>query len=339
MNQEFHQWLSAMPKAELHMHIDGSLQARRMLSLADENSVSLPYSSVEEIEAAYQFTDLQSFLDLYYLGASVLRKEQDFYLLMLDYLTKCREQHIVHTEIMIEPQTYAPHGVSMETVMTGFRQAIKEASEGWGQSVLLILSFLRHLSEREALDTLREAAPWRNDLMAIGLASSEQGNPPGKFKHLFATARSLGYRTVAHAGEEGPPAFIRDALNLLKVERIDHGIRCSQEPALVERLVRQRVPLTVCPLSNVRLRVFDRMQDHNILKLLEQDVMVTVNSDDPAYFGGYLNENFHALADSLSLTRPQALQLAENSFNASFLPDDEKKLFVASLHEYAAGSD
>ncbi len=329
-------WLCAMPKAELHLHIDGSLEPARLLQLAQKNAVSLPYDSIAAVEAAYQFEDLQSFLDLYYLGASVLRDEDDFYWLMMDYLQHCRAQHIVHTEIMVEPQTYAAQGVELPTIMAGFKRAIAEAREGWGQSALMILSLLRHLPEDDALATLDAAEPFREDFVAIGLASSERDFPPEGFARLYAAARERGYALTVHAGEEGPAANLRTALDLLGVDRIDHGVRCVEEPALVAELARRQVPLTVCPLSNVRLCVFPNMGEHNILDLLDAGVLVTVNSDDPAYFGGYLNENFVALATDLALTREQAETLLHNSFAASFLPEAEKTAFREQLSQACA---
>ncbi|MFQ3243648.1 MAG: adenosine deaminase [Arenicella sp.] len=329
--QHFSNWVASLPKAELHLHIDGSLQAHRLLSLARKNSIELPYSSVDEVEAAYQFENLQSFLDLYYLGASVLIDEDDFYHLMMDYLLKCKEQNIVHTEIMVEPQTYAPNGVSFATMMSGFQRAISDASEGWGQSVLLILSFLRHMSEDDCIQALADAQPYKDSFVAIGLASAENGNPPKKFKRLYQMAIEQGYRATAHAGEEGPPQYIWDSLNELKVERIDHGVRCVEDEALLEHLIEQQIALTVCPLSNTKLCVFDSMQQHNVLELLDQGIAVTINSDDPAYFDGYLNENFDALHQSLALTKAQALTLIENSFKASFLTQSDKDTYLASL--------
>lgn len=334
MNTEFKKWLAEMPKAELHLHLDGSLQAHRLLSLASKNGIALPYSSVAEVEAAYDFDNLQNFLDLYYLGASVLVEEDDFYHLMMDYLLKCKEQNIVHTEIMIEPQTYAPNGVTFATMMSGFERAIAEAKAGWGQSVLLILSFLRHLSEQEALDMLAEAEPFKEHFVAIGLASSEVGNPPEKFQRLYQAAREQGYKAVAHAGEEGPPQYVFDSLDTLKVDRIDHGVRSPEDANLMARLKESGVALTVCPLSNVRLCVFDKMSQHNILEMLEQGINVTVNSDDPAYFGGYMNENFWALAQDLDMAEEQARQLNENSFEASFLSADDKLAFLEQLQRY-----
>lgn len=332
MNHEsFASWITALPKAELHLHIDGSLQAERLLSLAKKNRVDIPYASVEDVEAAYNFADLQSFLDLYYLGASVLRDEGDFYHLMMDYLQKCREQNIIHTEIMVEPQTYLPNGVSFDTMMRGFKQAIAEAEGNWGQSVLLILSFLRHLSEEEGLKALDLAEPYREDFVAIGLASSEKNNPPEKFERLYREANVRGYLAIAHAGEEGPPEYIWGSLKRLKVQRIDHGVRCVEDNNLVEYLVEHKIPLTVCPLSNVRLCVFDSLQQHNILELMQRGVNVTVNSDDPSYFGGFLNENYCALAEALELDTSQARQLAKNSFEASFLPNEKKQRFLQTL--------
>ncbi|TGD74613.1 adenosine deaminase [Mangrovimicrobium sediminis] len=337
MNDDtFARWLCAMPKAELHLHIDGSLQPERLLQLARKNGVSLPYTSIEAVEAAYDFADLQSFLDLYYLGASVLREEEDFYHLMMDYLLRCKAQNIVHAEIMVEPQTYAAQGVAMATIMAGFRRAIDEARAGWGQSVLLILSLLRHLPEDDALATLAAADAFREDFVAIGLASSERDFPPEGFARLYAAAREREYALTAHAGEEGPAANLRTALDLLGVQRIDHGVRCVDDPALVAELARRQVPLTVCPLSNVRLCVFESMAQHNILQLLEAGVMVTVNSDDPAYFGGYLNENFLALAQHLDLGREQAKTLLHNSFAASFLPAREQQRLREQLTQACA---
>lgn len=333
-----HEWLAALPKSELHLHIDGSLQPARLLKLAEKNAVDLPYSSVAEVERACDFTDLQSFLDLYYLGASVLRTEEDFYHLMMDYLLMCRQQNILHTEIMVEPQTYAPAGVTLDVVMRGFVAAVDQARGEWGQSVLLILSFLRHLSEHSALDLLREAHPWREHFVAIGLASAERDYPPAAFHRLYRAAGELGLRLTAHAGEEGPPAFVSDALDILGVERIDHGVRALEDSTLVERLRLEQVPLTVCPLSNVRLCVYDSLQQHPILGMLAQGLCVTVNSDDPAYFGGYLTENYAALQSSLGMTREQALALARNGFSASFLPVDQRSDLIRTLDRYAAES-
>ncbi len=334
-DNEFTSWLKDLPKAELHLHIDGSLQAERLLSLAKKNKVNLPYKNIKEIESAYDFINLQSFLDLYYLGASVLRDEEDFYHLMMDYLIMCRRQNIRHTEIMIEPQTYLPYNVSFSTIMSGFDKAIQEAGHLWGQSVYLILSFLRHLSEEEAIQTLDLAEPYREHFIAIGLASSEQGNPPEKFKNLYEQAKQRGYFAVAHAGEEGTSEYIWNSLTQLRVNRIDHGVRCVDDTRLVEYLREDAIPLTVCPLSNIKLCVFDTMANHNILQMLDLGLNVTVNSDDPAYFGGFLNENFLALYHDLGLKREQAVVLAKNSFQSSFLPHEQKKHFISQVDKHA----
>lgn len=331
-------WLAAMPKAELHLHIDGSLQAARMLQLAAKHGVNLPYDSVESVEAAYDFSDLQSFLDLYYLGASVLRDAEDFYFLMHDYLTVCREQNIVHCEIMVEPQTYMPQGVELGTVLEGFQRAIDEAHDGWGQSVVLILSFLRHLPESDCLAMLAQAEPHRDHFAAIGLASAERDFPPANFTRLYAEAARQGYALTAHAGEEGPAAFIRDALDVLGVTRIDHGVRVTEDHALIARLADECVALTVCPLSNVRLRVYDKIAEHPMLELLDRGLAITVNSDDPAYFGGYLMENFAAMESELALDGARAEQLVRNSFAGAFLPVDERKKFLQSVDDYVRAS-
>lgn len=328
------QWLAAMPKAELHLHIDGSLRAPRLLSLAKKHGVELPYASVSEVEAAYDFEDLQSFLDLYYLGASVLRDADDFYLLMQDYLAVCREQNIVHCEIMVEPQTYLPQGVALSTVLEGFERAILEAKSAWGQSVKLILSFLRHLPEGDCLAMLHEADAFRENFCAIGLASAERDFPPEGFSNLYREAAERGYALTAHAGEEGPPAYVRDALDVLRVSRIDHGVRSTEDEALLDRLQQESIPLTVCPLSNTRLCVYDDMREHPILKLLERGLCVTVNSDDPAYFGGDLLENFSALEDALAMDQSQAAALVRNGFSAAFLSQSEKEGYLKRVDDY-----
>lgn len=327
-------WLAAMPKAELHLHIDGSLQAPRMLQLADKHGVELPYRSVEDVEAAYDFSDLQSFLDLYYLGASVLRDAGDFYFLMRDYLEVCRDQRIVHCEIMVEPQTYLPQGVALATVLEGFSRAIDDAQAGWGQSVALILSFLRHLPEDDCIEMLRQAEPYREHFVAIGLASAERDFPPANFQRLYREAAAQGYALTAHAGEEGPPSYVCDALDLLGVSRIDHGVRSTEDESLLERLAAERTALTVCPLSNVRLRVYEDLADHPLLELLDGGLAVTVSSDDPAYFGGYLMENFAALEVSLALDSGRAEALVRNSFEAAFLPAERKAELLGQLDTY-----
>ena len=320
-----------LPKAELHLHIEGSLEPEHMLSLATKHGVDLPYETLDDIRAAYQFDDLQSFLDLYYLGAGVLMDEQDFYDLMWRYLCRCREENILHTEMMFDPQTHTDRDIAFETVINGFTRAMADAKTGWHQSSGLIMCFLRHLSEEQALQTLEEAMPYKDKILAVGLDSAEVGHPPEKFQRVFKRAAEAGFLRVAHAGEEGPAQYIRDALSLLDVQRIDHGVRCVDDPSLVDELARTKVPLTVCPLSNVRLCVYDDMKQHPILELLEKGCRVTVNSDDPSYFGGYLCDNFNALGINLGMTEQQAVQLARNSFVASFLPEEVKQKFLSLL--------
>jgi adenosine deaminase len=294
----------------------------------------LPYATLEDVHAAYNFSDLQSFLDLYYFGASVLREESDFFDLMWAYLVKCRQQNIVHTEIMFDPQTHTDRGIAFEVMMRGYLGALKQAEAEWGQSSKLIMCFLRHLSQASAFETLRMAEPFRDEIDAVGLDSGELGNPPEKFTEVFTAAAQQGYQCVAHAGEEGPPAYIWGALNSLNVTRIDHGVRCLEDDELVEQLVRDQTPLTVCPLSNVRLCVVDEMKDHPILAMLDKGLLVTVNSDDPPYFGGYLNDNFLAMVGGLALNQAQAKQLAANSFKASFLDEDKKVQFLDALEAF-----
>ena len=324
--------LRAMPKAELHIHIEGSLEPELIFRLAARNGVALPYASVEALRAAYAFTDLQSFLDIYYAGASVLLHEQDFFDMAWAYLERAAADNVVHAEIFFDPQTHTARGVPIETVIRGLDHACHRAHAELGVSAKLILCFLRHLSEDDALATFEQALPWRHHFIGVGLDSSERGNPPEKFARVFARAREAGLHRVAHAGEEGPPAYIRGALDVLQVERIDHGVRCVEDPALVQRLAREKVPLTVCPLSNVKLCVFDSMAGHNLAQLLEAGLCATVNSDDPAYFGGYLNANFvETFAALPALGAREAWQLASNSFDASFAPAADKARWQAAL--------
>lgn len=313
-------WLNALPKAELHMHLEGSLEPELMFQLAQRNKIKLPWDSVETLRSAYNFNNLQAFLDIYYQGADVLQTEQDFYDLTWAYLKKCEEQNIIHVEPFFDPQTHTARGVSMEVAITGISEALGDARDLLGISSGLILSFLRHLPEDEAFATLQQAMPFRDLFFAVGLDSSEAGNPPSKFTNVFAKARAEGFLAVAHAGEEGPPEYIWQALDLLKVSRIDHGVRAWEDQRLMARLIEEQIPLTVCPLSNTKLRVYQEMSEHPILQMLEQGAMVTVNSDDPAYFGGYLTENFHALHTDLGMTKAQAQRLAENSLNARLAP-------------------
>ncbi len=331
--------LRAMPKAELHIHIEGSLEPELIFALARRNGVSLRYPSVEALRAAYAFTDLQSFLDIYYAGASVLLQEQDFFDMAWAYFQRAAADNVVRAELFFDPQTHTDRGVPMATVMNGLHHACVQAQERLGVSAALILCFLRHLSEEAAFATLEQALPYRQFFIGVGLDSSERGHPPEKFARVFARCRELGLHLVAHAGEEGPPAYIESALDVLGVERIDHGVRCVESPALVQRLARAQVPLTVCPLSNLKLRVVDTLAAHNLKALLDAGLCATVNSDDPAYFGGYINENFvQTFAALPALTRHDAYTLARNSFKASFAPDADKARWQARLDEVFAAA-
>ena len=324
--------LRAMPKAELHIHIEGSLEPELIFALAQRNGVSIPYASVEALRAAYAFTDLQSFLDIYYAGASVLLKEEDFFDMAMAYFRRAAADNVVHAELFFDPQTHTDRGVSFETVIKGLTRASETAQRELGVSSLLIMCFLRHLSEEAAFATLEESLPYRHLFVGVGLDSGERGNPPDKFERVFERCRALGLHVVAHAGEEGPPDYIWDAIELLKVERIDHGVRCLEDPRLVLRLAAARMPLTVCPLSNVKLCVFKTLGEHNLFTLMEAGLCVTINSDDPAYFGGYMNQNFVETFDALpQLTARHAYQLALNSFDASFAPAADKQRWAAQL--------
>jgi adenosine deaminase len=324
--------LRRMPKAELHLHIEGSLEPELIFRLAQRNGVTLPFASVEALRAAYAFTDLQSFLDLYYAGASVLLKEEDFFDMAWAYFERAAADNVVHAEIFFDPQTHTARGVPMAAVIQGLAHAARRAHAEYGIGSALILCFLRHLSEDEAFATLEAALPHRHHFIGVGLDSSERGHPPQKFARVFARARELGLHVVAHAGEEGPAAYIETALDLLKVERIDHGVRCTESPALIERLARQRVPLTVCPLSNVKLCVYPDLAAHPLPALLDAGLCVTVNSDDPAYFGGYVVDNYLALfAAHPRLGVQQARQLALNSFEASFVDAAQKARWAREL--------
>lgn len=332
MNPQLRAIVRGMPKAELHIHIEGSLEPELIFALAERNGVPLGYESVEHLRSAYAFTDLQSFLDIYYAGASVLLKEQDFYDMTQAYLRRAEADNVLHTEIFFDPQTHTARGVPMADVINGIHRACQDSPV----SAALILCFLRHLSEAEAFETLEDALPHRDKFIGIGLDSSEVGNPPEKFSRVFARCRELGLHLVAHAGEEGPPAYIRTALDDLQVERIDHGVRCLEDAELTARLAREQIALTVCPLSNTKLRVFDQMHDHNLVQLLDAGLLVTVNSDDPAYFGGYMNDNFDAIFDALPLGLSHAQRLARNGFIAAFLPQAQKDAFLATVDAYFA---
>ncbi len=328
------EYLRGLPKAELHLHIEGTLEPELAFRLAKKHGVALPYASVEDLRAAYSFTDLQSFLDIYYAGASVLRDADDFHALTAAYLRRAHEQGVVHVEIFFDPQTHTERGIAFSTVLEGITRALREGQEQLGITHRLIMCFLRHLSAADAMRTLDEALAHKSAITAVGLDSSEKGHPPSKFAEVFDRARREGLLTVAHAGEEGPPEYIYEALDILKVRRIDHGVRSEEDPKLLERLVRERMPLTVCPLSNVKLRLFQRIEQHNIKRLLERGACVTVNSDDPAYFGGYILENFLALERGLALTPQELTTLARNSFEASFLDATAKGHWLAALDAY-----
>lgn len=313
-----------LPKVELHLHIEGTLEPELMFALAAKHGVVLPYASVEAVRLAYAFDDLQSFLDLYYAGCDVLRDRRDFYALAMAYFTRAYADNVVHAELFFDPQTHTARGVDIGVVIGGLRDAMADAEARFGITSSLILCFLRHLSEADAIATLESAKPYLDQLVGVGLDSGERGNPPHKFERVFEQARALGLRPVAHAGEEGPAAYIVEALDILKVDRIDHGVRCDESDALVDRLARERIPLTVCPLSNLKLRVVKDLKDHNLGHLLRRGVAVTVNSDDPAYFGGYIGDNYRAVAAALELTERELKQLANNAIDAAFIDDARK---------------
>ena len=334
-----HALLRAMPKAELHIHIEGSLEPELMFELAARNGVALPYPGVEALRAAYAFTDLQSFLDIYYAGAGVLLHEADFYAMAMAYFRRAAADNVVHAELFFDPQTHTERGVPIASVIAGLSRACKTAERELGVSGALILCFLRHLSEAAAFATLDDALPLREHFIGVGLDSSERGHPPEKFARVFARCRELGLHRVAHAGEEGPPAYIRSALDDLHVERIDHGVRCVEDPALVARLAAERMPLTVCPLSNVKLCVYPTMADHRLAEMLDAGLCATVNSDDPAYFGGYINQNFIAAFEALpQLGVRHAHRLASNSFEASFAPAAAKARWHRALERVFAAA-
>jgi len=329
-------FLRGMPKAELHIHIEGSLEPELIFQLAQRNGVALPYPNVEALRAAYAFTDLQSFLDIYYAGASVLLTEDDFFAMAWAYFQRAHADNVIHAELFFDPQTHTERGVPMATVVGGLRRAIERAQSELGLRGELILCFLRHLSEEAAIETLEQARPHLRHIIGVGLDSSEVGHPPEKFARVFAQARALGLRAVAHAGEEGPPAYIWSALDVLGAERIDHGVQALKDPALVARLAAERIPLTVCPLSNVKLRVFGDLAQHNLRELLDRGLVATINSDDPAYFGGYLNHNFLETFAALGLGIDHAEQLARHGFEASFADDAAKRGYLRRLDAYVA---
>jgi len=336
MNNSIEHILRQMPKAELHIHIEGSLEPELIFALATRNGIALKYASVDELREAYAFTDLQSFLDIYYAGASVLLHERDFYDMTWAYLQRAHADKVRHVEMFFDPQTHTERGVDFSTVVNGIDRALQDAKEKLNMTGALILCFLRHLSEEDAFATLEQALPYQDKFIGVGLDSSERGHPPEKFARVFAKCKELGFHLVAHAGEEGPASYVSTALDVLHVERIDHGVRSIEDAALTQRLARERVALTVCPLSNIKLRVFDRMEDHNFRKLLDEGLTLTVNSDDPAYFGGYINDNFVALFNALQLGREHAQQLARNGFSAAFLDATSKRKYLEEVDAFFA---
>ena len=325
---------ACLPKAELHLHIEGTFEPELIFKMAERNQVRIPFESVEALRSAYQFEDLQSFLYLYYQAMNVLRTETDFFELANHYFEKARAAGVVHAEIFFDPQAHTSRGIAFDTVVTGLYQAVKDSQKNFGITSKLIMCFLRDLSEESALETLQMASKHNEKIVAVGLDSAEVGNPPTKFKRVFEAAMAEGYLTVAHAGEEGPPDYIWQALNDLKVSRIDHGVRCMEDAKLVQHLKETKIPLTVCPLSNVKLRVFDDLKNHNLKRMLDHGLMATVNSDDPAYFGGYVDDNFEQVARALQLTEDEQIKLAKNSIEASFLTHSEKSAYLAKINNF-----
>ncbi|WP_114787283.1 adenosine deaminase [Vibrio tetraodonis] len=336
MNQDT--FIRQLPKVELHMHIEGSLEPEMMFKLAKRNKIPLPFNTPEEVRTAYQFTNLQSFLDIYYQGANVLIDEQDFYDLTWEYLLHCQQDNVIHTEIFFDPQTHTERGISFDTVINGIHRALEDGKQKMGISSRVIMCFLRHLDEQSAFLTLAQAIKHKDKIIAVGLDSSEVGHPPEKFTQVFVKAIEEGFLTVAHAGEEGSVDNIYNSIDLLKVSRIDHGVRCSDDSRLVRLLAESRMPLTVCPLSNIKLKVFDEMKRHNVVDLLRQNLCVTINSDDPAYFGGYMTDNFLAVAQSHSLTEGELTQLTQNAIEASFVSESEKHRMQRVLEEFSSRS-
>ncbi|WP_417326976.1 adenosine deaminase [Halarcobacter sp.] len=331
--KDIKEFIKKLPKAELHLHIEGSLEPELMFKLAKRNGIEIPYKTVEEVKEAYNFTNLQSFLDIYYAGAKVLIEKQDFYDMTWDYILKCKEDNIIHTEIFFDPQTHTQRGISFETVILGIKEALEDAHKKLGISSKIIMCFLRHLSEEEAFETLEQSLPYKDYIIGVGLDSSELGNPPKKFEKVFNKAKEYGYKLVAHAGEEGDISYIEDALDLLHIERIDHGVQAINSEALMKRLKEEQIPLTVCPNSNIELKVFENYKQHNIKQLLDYGLNVTVNSDDPAYFKGYMNQNFFNLVDNITLTKEDIIKLVKNSFHSSFIDEKLKQEYIKRVDE------
>lgn len=328
-------YIQALPKAELHLHVEGSFEPELLFEISQRNGVPIPYDSVEALRAAYSFNNLQEFLDIYYAGANALLYEQDFYDLTMAYFRRIQSQNVVHTEIFFDPQTHTARGIAFNTVISGIIRAMQDARRETGVTSLLIMCFLRHLSEEDAFATLEMALPWKDSIVGVGLDSSEKGHPPSKFLRVFEKARAEGFITVAHAGEEGPPEYVHEAIDLLKVSRIDHGNNAIYDPLLLQRLSELRVPLTMCPLSNLKLKVQTDLSHHPLREMMKKGLLVTVNSDDPAYFGGYVNENYNAIAEALNLSLQELVQLAVNSFQGSFMPEYEKQIWINRITSLA----
>ncbi|MFM2654786.1 adenosine deaminase [Vibrio owensii] len=329
-------FIQGLPKVELHLHIEGSLEPELLFELAQRNNIDIPYESPQALRKAYEFEDLQSFLDIYYQGANALRTEQDFYDLTWAYLERCKADNVIHTEIFFDPQTHTDRGIEFETVINGIHRAMQDGNEKLGITSQIIACFLRHLSEESAIETLQSIVKHKDKIVGVGLDSSELGHPPEKFKRAFQQAKEAGLLTVAHAGEEGPAQNIIDSVEMLGVSRVDHGVRCVEDASLVEALIESKMPLTVCPLSNIKLCVFDEMEQHNIVDLLRKGVAVTINSDDPAYFGGYMTDNFMAVSNAHPMTKVELAQFTINAINASFISEALKAKYRAQVADYLA---
>ena len=325
-------FIKKSPKSELHLHIEGSLEPELMFKLSKRNKIEIPFKSVEEIRSAYNFTNLDSFLKIYYEGSNVLINEEDFFDLTWEYILRCKQDNIVHTEIFFDPQSHIPRGVNFDKIINGIDKALKKAEKDFNITSKIIMCFLRHLDEESCFDVLKKACNYKDKIVGVGLDSSEKGNPPTKFKRLFELAMKEGFLTVAHAGEEGPPDYIWDSLNILKVKRIDHGVQCLNDEKLVDKLIKEQIPLTVCPLSNIKLCVFDKLENHNLKKMLDKGLRVMINSDDPAYFGGYLNKNLIETSKALDLDLQDIKKLIKNSFKSSFLDEEKKKKWLKKIN-------
>jgi adenosine deaminase len=327
-------FIKGIPKAEIHVHIEGTIEPKLMFKIAQRNNIKIKYKSVKELRKAYDFNNLQEFLDIYYSGASVLIYEQDFYDMTWEYIERLHSQNVRHAEIFFDPQTHTDRGIQFSTVITSIHKALMKAKKEFGISTKLIMCFLRHLDEEQAIQTLEQSLAYKDWIVAVGLDSSELGHPPSKFQYAFAKARNEGFLAVAHAGEEGPPEYVWEALNLLNVSRIDHGNRALEDDSLVKLLVEKQIPLTICPLSNLKLRVINKLENHPLKKMLNNNLLVTINSDDPSYFGGQLNDNYIKLAHAFSLKKKDIYQLAKNSFTSSFLSDSEKSKYIKQVDDY-----